>query len=93
MFAGCEFVAGCAFVLVAGGLGERLGFSGIKVALPWQITSGQTYIELYIRSILALQQEAYGTMLFELFPRFWDAVKEQDKQTGMASRSALEAAL
>lgn len=49
---------GCAFVLVAGGLGERLGFSGIKVALPWQTTSGETYLELYIRSILALQQEA-----------------------------------
>lgn len=49
---------GCSFVLVAGGLGERLGFSGIKVALPWQTTSGQTYLELYIRSILALQQEA-----------------------------------
>jgi len=52
---------GCSFVLVAGGLGERLGFSGIKVALPWQTTSGQTYLELYIRSILALQQEAATT--------------------------------
>ena len=49
---------GCGFVLVAGGLGERLGFSGIKVALPWQITSGQTYLELYIRSILAMQHAA-----------------------------------
>ena len=49
---------GCCFVLVAGGLGERLGFSGIKVALPWQTTSGQTYLELYIRSILAMQGAA-----------------------------------
>lgn len=49
---------GCGFVLVAGGLGERLGFSGIKVALPWQTTSGQTYLELYIRSILAMQSTA-----------------------------------
>lgn len=55
---GLQEIDGCAFVLVAGGLGERLGFSGIKVALPWQITSGQTYLELYIRSILALQQRA-----------------------------------
>jgi UDP-sugar pyrophosphorylase len=55
---GIKEAAGCAFVLVAGGLGERLGFSGIKVALPWQTSSGQTYIELYIRSILAMQQEA-----------------------------------
>ena len=44
--------------MVAGGLGERLGFSGIKVALPWQTSSGQTYLELYIRNILAMQQAA-----------------------------------
>ena len=55
---GLRELDGCSFVLVAGGLGERLGFSGIKVALPWQITSGQTYLELYIRSILAMQQAA-----------------------------------
>ena len=52
--------SGCAVavVLVAGGLGERLGFSGIKVALPWQTSSGETYLELYIRNILAMQQAA-----------------------------------
>ena len=55
---GMKEIGGTSFVLVAGGLGERLGFSGIKVALPWQTTSGQTYIELYIRSILAMQQAA-----------------------------------
>jgi len=48
----------CGFVLVAGGLGERLGFSGIKVALPYQTTSGETYLALYINSILALQTKA-----------------------------------
>ncbi len=48
----------CGFVLVAGGLGERLGFSGIKVALPWQTVSGECYLALYIRSILALQTKA-----------------------------------
>ncbi|EOD31900.1 DP-N-acetylglucosamine pyrophosphorylase [Emiliania huxleyi CCMP1516] len=46
---------GCGFVLVAGGLGERLGYSGIKVQLPTQLTTGTTYLELYIRHILALQ--------------------------------------
>ena len=46
---------GCGFVLVAGGLGERLGYSGIKVQLPSQLTTGTTYLELYIRHILALQ--------------------------------------
>ena len=49
---------GCSFVLVAGGLGERLGFSGIKVALPYQISTGEPYLKLYISSILALQQRA-----------------------------------
>lgn len=48
----------CGFVLVAGGLGERLGFSGIKVALPYQICTEEPYLKLYIRSILALQQRA-----------------------------------
>ena len=42
-------------MLVAGGLGERLGYSGIKVQLPSQLTTGTTYLELYIRHILALQ--------------------------------------
>ena len=37
---------------------------------------------------LELQQEAYGSMLFELFPRFWDAVKQQEKQAS-SSRSKL----
>jgi len=55
---GVEELDGCAFVLVAGGLGERLGFSGIKVALPYQISTGDCYLQLYIRSILALQRRA-----------------------------------
>ena len=45
-------------MLVAGGLGERLGFSGIKVALPYQISTGDCYLQLYIGSILALQRRA-----------------------------------
>jgi UDP-sugar pyrophosphorylase len=28
----------CAFVLLAGGLGERLGYTGIKVGLPAEVT-------------------------------------------------------
>ncbi|CAE7873335.1 USP, partial [Symbiodinium sp. KB8] len=45
----------CAFVLVAGGLGERLGYSKIKVSLPTELTTGTCYLESYIKSILALQ--------------------------------------
>eukprot|EP00729_Bicosta_minor_P015660 gene15660-13865_t len=47
-----------AFVLVAGGLGERLGFSSIKIALPTEITTGKRYIEMYIEAILAIQRDA-----------------------------------
>ncbi|CAJ1974286.1 unnamed protein product [Sphenostylis stenocarpa] len=45
-----------AFVLVAGGLGERLGYSGIKLALPAETTTGTCFIQHYIESILALQE-------------------------------------
>jgi len=45
----------CAFVLVAGGLGERLGYSGIKVALPAEITTGRSFLHYYIENILALE--------------------------------------
>jgi len=36
------------FVLVAGGLGERLGYSGIKIALPSETVTGKSFIQLYI---------------------------------------------
>lgn len=45
-----------AFVLVAGGLGERLGYNGIKVALPSETTTGTCYLQLYIEYVLALQE-------------------------------------
>ncbi|CAK8567416.1 unnamed protein product [Lathyrus sativus] len=45
-----------AFVLVAGGLGERLGYNGIKVALPAETTTGTCFLQHYIESILALQE-------------------------------------
>jgi len=46
------------FVLVAGGLGERLGFSGIKVALPIDLATGDCYLSRYCQHILALQAAA-----------------------------------
>ncbi|KAL6511990.1 hypothetical protein OROGR_021587 [Orobanche gracilis] len=45
-----------AFVLVAGGLGERLGYNGIKVALPVESTTWTCFLHHYIESILALQE-------------------------------------
>jgi UDP-sugar pyrophosphorylase len=44
------------FVLVAGGLGERLGYSGIKVELPVETTTWTSYLEHYCETILALQK-------------------------------------
>jgi UDP-sugar pyrophosphorylase len=40
-------------VLVAGGLGERLGYDGIKVGIPIELTTKQTFLEYYISYILA----------------------------------------
>ena len=53
--AGVRIFRDCAFVLVAGGLGERLGYTDIKVSLPVETTTGTPYLALYIRHILALQ--------------------------------------
>ncbi|KAH1065208.1 hypothetical protein J1N35_030195 [Gossypium stocksii] len=54
--AGIKEAQDAAFVLVAGGLGERLGYNGIKVALPAETTTGTCFLQLYIESILALQE-------------------------------------
>ena len=45
----------CACVLVAGGLGERLGYTDIKVSLPVQVTTGASYMELYVQQLLSMQ--------------------------------------
>ena len=55
---GLENVSKLGFVLVAGGLGERLGYSGIKIALPLETTTGQSFIQHYIATILAYQDRA-----------------------------------
>ncbi|KAF9609736.1 hypothetical protein IFM89_018184 [Coptis chinensis] len=54
--AGVREARHAAFVLVAGGLGERLGYNGIKVALPFESTTGTCFLQHYIESILALQE-------------------------------------
>ncbi|MBA0667862.1 hypothetical protein Goklo_000879 [Gossypium klotzschianum] len=54
--AGVKEAQNAAFVLVAGGLGERLGYNGIKVALLAEATTGTCFLQLYIESILALQE-------------------------------------
>lgn len=54
--AGVKEAKNAAFVLVAGGLGERLGYNGIKVALPAETTTGTCFVQNYIECILALQE-------------------------------------
>lgn len=55
---GLKEVASCAFVVVAGGLGERLGYRGIKLSLPTESCTGTIYIDYYCRFIEALQDYA-----------------------------------
>ena len=57
---------GLAFVLVAGGLGERLGYSGIKLELETNLCDGACYLELYARYILALQYRAQQQQQLQL---------------------------
>lgn len=48
-------VGRCGFVLVAGGLGERLGYGDVKIGLPVEIGTGCRYLEFYCETILAFQ--------------------------------------
>ncbi|KAL7447342.1 hypothetical protein ACHAXM_010637 [Skeletonema potamos] len=52
---GLKEVGKCGFVLVAGGLGERLGYGDIKIGLPTELATGTSYIQFYIETILAFQ--------------------------------------
>ncbi|KAJ1636236.1 UDP-N-acetylhexosamine pyrophosphorylase, partial [Pavlovales sp. CCMP2436] len=53
--AGMDVIGQTAFVLVAGGLGERLGYKGIKIALPVDSVSGKSFMQWYAEYILAFQ--------------------------------------
>jgi UDP-N-acetylglucosamine pyrophosphorylase len=43
---GVQAAGEAAFVLVAGGLGERLGYSGIKLALPSDTARGACFLQV-----------------------------------------------
>ena len=55
---GLAEAAHMAFAVPAGGLGERLGFSGVKFALPAEISTGATVLQVYVDYILAVQRHA-----------------------------------
>jgi len=52
---GIEAMEGAVFVLVAGGLGERLGYSGIKLSLETNLCTNKCYLEVYVEYIKAMQ--------------------------------------
>ena len=58
--AGVQEAAHAAFVLVAGGLGERLGFSGIKVALPVDSARGACFLQVRPRPGIARPVSCFG---------------------------------
>lgn len=58
---------GMAFVLVAGGIGERLGYSGqSKLELPTELSTNTCFLQLFIETILALQHEVDSKLDFPL---------------------------
>ena len=46
------------FILVAGGLGERLGHDGIKVELPAETITCASFLQTYITALLAMQRQS-----------------------------------
>jgi len=56
---GFSHVSSVAFVLVAGGLGERLGYDGIKIAIPVESVTGRTYLQLYCEMIKAIEDKHF----------------------------------
>jgi UDP-sugar pyrophosphorylase len=53
---GLAEAAHLAFAVPAGGLGERLGFSGVKFALPSEVSTGSSVLQVYVSYILAVQR-------------------------------------
>jgi len=53
---GMQNIQNAAFVLVAGGLGERLGYDGIKVELPAETLTCASFLETYVTALLAMQR-------------------------------------
>ena len=52
---GLQHMGKVGFVLVAGGLGERLGYSSIKVGLPTELATETRYLHYYIQYIVSVQ--------------------------------------
>ena len=56
---GIQELKSVCFVLIAGGLGERLGYSGIKLSLPVVIIEPDySYLKYYCQNIKAFEARA-----------------------------------
>ena len=49
-------------MLVAGGLGERLGYSGIKIALPTDLARGACFLQVLPLGLLTLPSRTICSM-------------------------------
>lgn len=47
----------CGFILVAGGLGERLGANQIKISLPTESLTGITFVQVFLAHLLEYNHE------------------------------------
>lgn len=72
------------FVLVAGGLGERLGYSGIKLDIPVEVTESTPYLKHYAANLKAME----GRMAT---PHPVPLVIMVSKDTDASTRASLEA--
>jgi len=73
-----------AVVLVAGGLGERLGYSGIKIDIPVEVTESTPYIALHAANLLAMEARMEA-------PRPVPFIIMVSEDTNAKTRASLEA--
>jgi len=63
---GLEEIRLTCFVLVAGGLGERLGYEGIKIGIPTELVTKACFLELYFSFVSAYEQRLGTTIPFAI---------------------------
>jgi len=75
----------CVCVLVAGGIGERLGYSGIKIELPTEISSGICFLEMYCEYMISLNGQWLCIMTSDDTDNYTKALLEANNYFGLDS--------